>query len=372
MGAIWGRQFTFTIFGESHGPAIGGVIGGLPAGMSLNMEEVMVQMNRRRPGGSTLGTPRSEADEPEILSGLLKGVTTGSPLTFVIRNNNTRSDDYNQFNQVFRPSHADYTASIRYKGFNDIRGGGHFSGRLTACLTFAGAVAKQILSKKGIRIGGRISQIGPVLDEEVDFAQPPMARLCEFSNEPMGGLSVLNEKAALAMTQIVEDARAKGDSVGGIVEVYADGLEAGLGDPFFDSIESQLASLVYAVPAVKGVEFGSGMKLASMYGSEANDRLERCIARHEHKEAKTVTNHAGGLLGGITSGMPIVMRVGFKPTPSIGLPQMTWNNDTEKMDLLTIQGRHDPCVAIRALPVIEACMAMVLLDEWMIAKGYME
>lgn len=320
----WGEKIKLSIYGESHGAAVGIVIDGIKPGLELDFEFIKSEMARRAPGRNELSTPRPEDDEVEIVSGVLYGKTTGTPLCGFIRNKNTRSKDYDSAR--LRPGHADFTGFVKYNGFADTRGGGHFSGRLTAPLVFAGAVAKLALMQKGVTISAHILSVGGVSGEE-------------------------------AMREAVLKAKENGDSVGGIIECTAENVPAGWGEPFFGSVESSLSSMLFSIPAVKGVEFGSGFKLADMLGSQANDELYM-----ENKTIKTHTNHNGGINGGITNGMPIVFRVAIKPTPSISLAQRTVNIETMTDDTIEVKGRHDPCIVYRAVPVIEAAAALCLLD----------
>ncbi|MDR0570292.1 MAG: chorismate synthase [Clostridiales Family XIII bacterium] len=343
----WGRNVTLTIFGESHGKAIGLVIGGLPAGEALDEGMIRGEMERRAPGRAAYSTARAEADQVEVLSGLRDGVTTGAPLAGLIYNRDARSGDYGR---AFRPGHADWTALLKYKGFADMRGGGHFSGRLTAPLVFAGAVAKQLLSRRGVSVYGRIVSVGGVVD---DGAPEGEAGWAEISARPFPARTGASEP----MEAAIMEARSDGDSVGGVVECAVFGVPGGLGDPFFGSVESRLASMLFSVPAVKGVEFGRGFAFAGMRGSAANDAL-----RVEAGAISSVTNNNGGILGGISNGMPIITRVAFKPTASIGKPQMSVDPDTLENVEIKVKGRHDPCIVPRATPVVEGVTAFCLLD----------
>ena len=323
----FGEQLKLSIFGESHGNGIGIVIDGLPPGLAVDEAFIASEMARRAPGNSRLATPRKEPDQVEILSGVFNGFTTGAPICGMIRNTNTRSKDYTP--ELPRPGHADLTAHIKYNGYTDYRGGGHFSGRLTAPLVFAGALCKSLLTKNDISVEAVITEIGGVQGR---------------------GLTEAMEDAVLR-------AREDGDSVGGIIECSASNLPAGLGSPFFGSVESRLASMLYSIPAVKAVEFGDGFGLTKMRGSEANDAIIRSGAN-----CRTKTNHNGGINGGITNGMDVVFRVGIKPTPSISKPQETVNLLTGEPAQLQIHGRHDPCIVPRAVCVVEAAAAIVLTD----------
>jgi len=352
----WGRNFKITIFGESHGPAIGVAIEGLPAGFAIDWESAAREMARRAPGRSETATSRSEADEFEILSGYYGGAATGDALCAVIRNSDRHSDAYREFLRYPRPGHADYPAQVRYGGHNDHRGGGHFSGRLTAPLVLAGAIAKQMLASRGVAVGAHIRSIGGV--QEAPFpVQIPGALLQEISAKEF---AVIDDVAGQRMKQAILSAKAQGDSLGGVIECAAAGVPAGLGGALFDGVESSLASLLFAVPAVKGVEFGAGFSLSGMTGYEAND-----FWRMQNGKVQTSTNHNGGILGGITTGMPLVFSAAIKPTPSIARPQPTVDLEKHEDSEITVTGRHDPCIVPRAVPVVEAAAALALADVWM-------
>lgn len=363
MSSTWGNVLKLSIFGESHGPAVGMVLDGLPAGEKINESELLLQMSRRAPGSIKGSTPRKEADLPQFQSGILNGVLTGAPLCAVIENTDSHSADYNNILTCPRPSHADYTGNVRYNGFNDIRGGGHFSGRLTAPLVIAGSVCRQILERRGIIIGSHILKIGQVSDLPFDFADIDTEELKNLSS---ASFSVRDEKKKREMEELVSDVQKHKDSIGGVIECAVVGLSAGIGSPMFDSLESKLASILYGIPAVKGVEFGSGFDFAEMTGSEANDNFV-----YENGKVRTLANHNGGICGGISNGMPITFRVVVKPTPSIGLPQKTVNLETKENTELVIKGRHDACIALRAQPVIEAAAAVSLLDS-VLMQGALE
>lgn len=354
MSGMWGSKIKLSIFGESHGNAIGITIDGLPAGFSIDMDKIMMEMARRAPGKSSLSTPRKESDIPEILSGYFEGKTTGTPLCAIIRNSNTKSKDYSKLKDVMRPGHADYTGAVRYKGFNDYRGGGHFSGRITAPLVFAGAICKQILEVKGIIVSAHINSIGKIKDcsfLESDISDELLNSFKE--NE----LPLINTKLEDEMRQEILSTRSSGDSIGGTIECAILGVSPGIGDPFFDSVESTLAHLMFSVPAVKGIEFGKGFDISKMRGSEVNDEYYL-----ENGNIKTKTNNNGGILGGITNGMPIIFNVAIKPTASIFKEQNTVNIVTMEETTLCIEGRHDPCIVQRALPVIEAVAAIGITE----------
>ena len=354
MSGMWGKNIRISIFGESHGNAIGINIDGLPSGFNIDMDKVMLEMSRRAPGKSPLSTTRKEGDIPEILSGYFEGKTTGTPLCAIIRNSNTKSKDYSKLKDVMRPGHADYTGNIRYNGFNDYRGGGHFSGRITAPLVFAGAICKQILETKGIIIAAHINSIGNIKDKSFLDDEITLDLINSFKGKE---LPLINKELEEIMRNEIISARNNLDSIGGTIECAVFGIKPGIGNPFFDSVESTLAHLMFSVPAVKGVEFGKGFEISKMKGSEANDEYYL-----DGKDIKTITNNNGGILGGITNGMPIVFNVAIKPTASIFKEQKTVNIATMEETTLSIEGRHDPCIVQRALPVIEAVTAIGILE----------
>lgn len=357
MSSVFGNNIRLSVFGESHGAAIGCVIDSLPAGIKLDMDKINKDMQRRAPGRDKSATKRREPDEPVILSGVLNGTTTGAPLAMQIINTNTKSGDYSNLISVPRPSHSDYPAYIKYNGFNDVRGGGHFSGRLTAPIVFAGAVAKQILEQKGIRIGSHIRQIGNVFDKPFCKTDISAGLLNELSEEMF---ATIDKNKADEMKAEIEAARLEGDSVGGVIECAAIGLPVGVGANMFSTVESRLSAALFGVPAVKGIEFGSGFSLAGMRGSEANDAYEIKDGRVSLK-----SNNNGGVLGGMTTGAPIVFSVVIKPTPSISVEQNSVNLLKMENERLVINGRHDPCIVQRALPVVENMAAFALLDLMM-------
>ncbi|MDD2279500.1 MAG: chorismate synthase [Bacteroidales bacterium] len=320
-----GRIFRVTVFGESHGQAIGVTLSGVPAGIALSEEDFSTDLNRRKAGAKGT-TPRTEDDNPEIVSGWFNGFTTGTPLTILFRNTNTQSADYGNIANTPRPGHADFAAYIRFRGFNDFRGGGHFSGRLTLTLVAAGVVAKKILD--GINISAKLLTVG----------------------------------ASNNIEKTIDTALNKGDSVGGIVECTAKGIPIGLGEPFFDSVESTISHLAFAVPAIKGIEFGSGFAAATMMGSQHNDPIM-------DNSGKTSSNNAGGITGGLTNGNDLVFRVAVKPTSSIGIKQNTFSIESGRIEELVIKGRHDACIALRVPVVIEAITAIALADFLMLWKA---
>lgn len=349
----WGNEVKISIFGESHGPAIGCVLEGLPAGESIDRAAVLQQMARRAPGQDNASTPRKEADTPQVLSGVLDGKTTGAPLCAVIQNTSQHSTDYQNLLHVPRPGHADYPAWVKYHGCNDIRGGGHFSGRLTAPLVFAGAVCRQILSRRGIVIGAHARSIGSVQDIPLE---PSPQILQQLSTEYF---PVLNADKKKAMYREIEQARTAQDSIGGVVECACAGVPAGLGgEGMFGGVESIFSSILFGIPACKGVDFGEGFGAAELYGSTDNDAYfydaSGCV--------RTRTNHAGGILGGITTGMPITFRCAFKPTPSISQEQHSVDLVEHQDTVLTVHGRHDPCIVPRAVPVVESAAALALMN----------
>ena len=355
MGNIYGHSLKVSIFGESHGKGIGIVIDGLEPGLVIDMEEVRRQMARRAPG-QKLGTPRSEADQVEILSGIRDHITCGTPICGIIYNQNTRSQDYERTKMLLRPSHADYTGHVKYKGFEDYRGGGHFSGRITAPLVFAGALCRQALERKGAVIGSHILRLQDVTEEAFTSETLTGKNLHQLGTQ---ALPVLQEENADTIALRIEKARMELNSLGGIVETAVLGIPAGLGDPFFDSMESRLAQILFSVPAVKGISFGIGDQFARMSGAEANDPYTVVDG-----QIRTLTNHNGGILGGITNGMPVVFSTVIKPTPSISRPQQTVNLETMQPETLEITGRHDPCIVPRAIPVLEAAAMIALYDAW--------
>lgn len=352
MSATWGKKLKITLFGESHSEAIGVVLDGVPAGTKIDFEAVKEQMARRAPNGGEYSTPRKEADEFEILCGVLDGVAEGTPICAVIRNTNTKSSDYSQLKDIMRPSHADYGYRIKYACNNDVRGGGASSGRLTAPLVFAGAVARQLLAAKGIEIVSHILSVGETEDER--FGTEISA---ECINKLRGRvLPLIDGSKEDEIRRTVSEARKDGDSVGGRIECAVVGLPVGFGDPLFGSIESVLSSLLFSVPAVKGVEFGCGFGMTRMRGSEAND----CWRFDDNGDVVAKTNNNGGVLGGISTGMPVVFNVAVKPTASIFKEQDTVNLATGENVRFSLKGRHDPCIVVRALPVIEAVAALAV------------
>lgn len=346
----------YALFGESHGPGIGIVLQDIPSGLELDMAFIEREMARRAPGGSVLTTARREADAVKLISGVFEGRTTGTPLCAMIENTDVRSADYEKVRRLPRPGHADYTGRIRYGGYNDPRGGGHFSGRLTAPLVFAGAVAKLVLAGRDVRVLARIRETAGIADTPLNMADPDLEALARAADK---AFPVLDDERGKIMAEAIVKARGRGDSVGGVIECVVAGLPAGLGGPDFgENVEGVVARHVFAVPAVKGVEFGAGFRLAAIPGSEANDAL----LPSEDGRIITRTNHNGGVNGGISNGMPLVFAVVIKPTPSIALPQQTVDMQTGKPETLRVEGRHDPCILPRAVPVIEAAAALAVCE----------
>lgn len=354
MAATYKNNLELTIFGESHGKAIGITIGNLPSGIKIDEEFIESEMQRRAPGKNAMSTARKEADKVEILSGILDGYTTGAPLTGIIYNSDQHSKDYSSLKENMRPGHSDYPAYIKYKGFNDVRGGGHFSGRITAPIVFAGSIAKMILKQKGIMVGAHILSINKIKDERfpVNVSEELLTSLHKKT------YPTIDDKAFELMQDTILKAKDNLDSVGGKVECVAINVPVGIGEPFFDSLESHLSSLLFSIPGVKGVCFGDGDSIDLMYGSEAND----CYYYDDNENVKTLTNHNGGITGGISNGMPISCIVTFKPTPSIAKKQSTINVKNKENVSLEIHGRHDPCIVQRAVVVVEAMMALGILD----------
>ena len=351
MSSTYGENLKLTIFGQSHGAAIGMTLDGIPAGLPVDFDELQAFLNRRAPGQNNWSTPRKEGDRPEFLAGILDGFTCGAPIAAVIHNTNTRSGDYANLKDCPRPGHADYTAQMKYGGFQDAAGGGHFSGRLTAPLCIAGGLCKQWLAEQGIRVAARIASIAGVTDDfEVNTLNPQLDLIgTDFP--------VFSPDAGARMREKIAEARSECDSVGGIIECYITGVPAGLGEPMFGGVESRISQIVYGVPAVKSVEFGIGAEAANLRGSQCNDAFTV-----ENGQIRTVTNNAGGILGGITNGMPLIFQAAIKPTPSIARPQQSVSLRNAQEQELVVKGRHDPCIVPRAVPVIEAAAAIALFD----------
>ena len=346
MSSFWNRNISISIFGESHGPAIGVVIDNLPAGEYIDLEKLRHFMARRAPKKDGTTTPRGEKDLPQVMSGLLNDRTTGAPLCAFIQNTDTRSKDYSNLARLPRPGHADYTGAMRYRGFNDVRGGGHFSGRLTAPLCFAGAICGQILERRGIYTGAHIAAVHGVKDDMFSRTKVTKEDILAVRQKDF---PVINDAQGEKMRDDIRSAHAGGESLGGLIECVAVNVPAGVGSPIFEGLENTIAQLVFGIPAVKGLEFGAGFQVAEMVGSQNNDPF----------------NNHGGILGGISSGMPITMNVAVKPTASIAKPQETVDFRAKTNEVLQIHGRHDPCIVPRAVPCVEAAVNVALLSHMM-------
>ena len=354
MSSTWGNKIKISVFGQSHAEAIGVCVDGLPAGEQVDREELGRFMQRRAPGRTAVSTPRREADEVKILCGLVNDITCGAPLAAIIENTNTRSKDYEFLKETPRPAHADYPAQVKFGGFQDVRGGGHFSGRLTAPLCIAGGICLQILARKGIQIGAHIRSVGDIQDQAFD----PMGVTRETLDRVKGEkFPTLSAEKGEEMRKRILAASAEGDSIGGTVECIVTGVPVGLGGALFGGLDGKIASAIFGIPAVKGIEFGAGFAAARLTGAENNDP-------YTVKDGKiqTLSNNAGGILGGISTGMPIVFTAAFKPTPSIAKPQQSVRLSTMEETELRVVGRHDPCIVPRAVPVVEAVTAIALLD----------
>ena len=352
MSSTYGNQVHVSLFGQSHGEKIGCVIDGLPSGEAIDMNELKSFMSRRAPGGA-YATKRREPDEPHIVSGLFNGRTCGAPLCILIDNTDVKSADYEWMKDMPRPGHADYPASVKYKGWQDYRGGGHFSGRITAALCAAGGIAMQILERRGISIAAHLLSMGNITDTAFD----PMNIGEDVISTAKTGFPTISDAAAEKMKALIDEIREAGDSVGGTVECAVTGMPVGIGSPVFNGVENAIARAVFAIPAVKGIEFGEGFACARMKGSENNDTYE-----WKNGQPALQSNHAGGILGGLTDGAPVIFRAAFKPTPSIAMAQHTVSLSARRDAILEITGRHDPCVAVRAVPVVEAAAALAMID----------
>lgn len=362
MSGIYGMNIKMAIYGESHGASIGLVIDGVPPGLQLDLEQIEKEMARRAPGKNQLSTQRKESDSFAIQSGFFEGYTTGTPLCVVIKNSDQHSKDYSILKDKMRPGHADYAGFVRYQGFNDYRGGGHFSGRLTAPLVFMGAVAKQALAQAGILVGAHILQIADINEENFNPLGIEDKKIAELAGKDF---AVMDDAIGEKMQEKILEAKAELNSVGGVIEAMVTNVPAGLGAPYFDSVESRLSHALFSVPAVKGVEFGDGFGISEMTGADANDQLH-----YEDGKVVAETNHNGGITGGITNGMPVIFRVAIKPTPSISREQKTISLQEKCDTTLTIVGRHDPCIVQRAVPVIEAVTAWTMWDLLLEAKKW--
>ena len=356
MASIYGNVLHLSIFGQSHSPAIGCSLDGIPAGVSVDMDELQRFLSRRAPGRDETSTTRKEADAPEFIAGITDGHTNGAPIGAIIRNGNTRSQDYDNLRRIPRPGHADWPAQVKYHGFQDVAGGGHFSGRLTAPLCIAGGIAKQALAARGIEVVAHIAALGPegIADTPLDPLRMSTVQAEAIITNPLPCISAM---AAKSMRECIIEAKNSLDSVGGVIECVAYGLPAGLGDPMFDGMENRIARIAFGIPAVKGVEFGAGFGVAKLCGSQNNDAY-----RMENDAVRPQSNNAGGILGGITTGMPLIWRMAVKPTPSIGQHQDSIDLETAQNADLVVKGRHDPCIVPRAVPVAEAACALAILD----------
>lgn len=350
MSSTYGENLKLSVFGQSHGAAVGMVLDGIPAGLAVDLAQLQRFLDRRAPGRSAYSTPRAEADVPELLGGIVDGHTCGAPIAAVLANQNTRSGDYESLRTRPRPGHADLTAQIKYGGQHDAAGGGHFSGRLTAPLCVAGGLCLQWLAQRGISVGAHILRIADITDTPFDPILPELDRV---SSE----FPTVSPDAGEQMRRCIAQAHDELDSVGGVIECAAVGVPAGLGEPMFGGVENRMAQLLYGIPAVKGVQFGIGFDAARMRGSRCNDAF---VA--ENGRIRTLSNHCGGILGGITNGMPLLFSVAVKPTPSIAAPQQTVDLSTGQACTLRVGGRHDPCIVPRAVPVVEAAAAIALFD----------
>ena len=359
MASSTGKNIKITLFGESHGPLIGVTLEGIKSGIKLDLEYINNELLKRR-SVKSLSTPRIEKDEFEIVSGYFNGYTTGTPLTIIVKNENTKSTDYKP--NILRPGHADYTAFLKYNGYQDYRGGGHFSGRLTVGVVIAGAICKQILEQKGILIGSHLKQIHNIVDVDFSVNKTQLREQIEEMNK--SDFAVITNTIKEDMMKRIEEAKEKEDSVGGIVETAVLNVAGGIGEPFFDSIESVLSSLIFSIPGVKGIEFGKGFEFASLYGSEANDEFIY------NEGIKTTSNNNGGINGGISNGMPIIIKTCLKPTPSISKEQNTVDLLKNKNTVIKIKGRHDPCIVHRARVVVDSMVAIGILDLLVQRFGY--
>ena len=355
MASVFGENIKISIFGQSHSRGIGVCIDGIPAGEKIDPDQLQEFMDRRAPGRNEYSTPRKEADRPEILSGLAGDVTCGAPFAAVIYNTDTRSGDYSEIRDIPRPAHADFAARAKFHGYEDTAGGGHFSARLTAPLCIAGGIFKQLLSRRGIEIGAHISSIGGIEDKR--FNSCGGSEELERIGKPF---PVIDEEAGAKMRELIQSVKAEGDSVGGRIECMITGVPSGIGDPMFDGLENRISQAVFAVPAVKGIEFGCGFDVCSMRGSENNDPFYA-----EDGVIRSRTNNHGGILGGISSGMPVVFSVAMKPTPSIAKEQDSVSMSGLENTKLKVRGRHDPCIVPRAVPCIEAAAAIAIYDAFL-------
>ncbi|MGO3751543.1 MAG: chorismate synthase [Peptoniphilaceae bacterium] len=362
MSYSFGDIFKISLFGQSHSEEMGILIDGLPAGKKIDLDFINCELDRRRPGKNNYSTSRKESDKFRIVSGLVDGYTCGAPLCGLIKNKDFKSKDYSQLKDKPRPSHADFPAYIKYKTFNDINGGGQFSGRMTAPMTIGGAIAKKILEEKNIFIGAHIKSIKNIEDSKIDYANVKYEDLKSIASKEF---PVIDEKIGRNMIELIEDIKSKKDSLGGIVEVVVFGLPIGLGEPIYNSVEAKISSAIFSIPGVRGIEFGTGFKASEMTGSQHNDEYY-----YRGSKVRTKTNNSGGVIGGMTNGMPLIFKVAIKPTSSIGKIQKTVNLKDKRDTDLEISGRHDPCIVPRALPALESITAIALLDLMMVGGFY--
>lgn len=354
MSSIIGNKFKISLFGESHGKCVGVVIDGMPPGFEIDMAKLKSFLDRRRPGSSKLATPRSEKDKPVFMSGLKENVSTGFPLCVIIENEDKKSSDYDNLKELPRPSHCDYTALLKYGGFADLNGSGHMSGRLTAAICIAGGIAKQMLESMGVFVGAHLYAVGDVKDEHYDLVNLDVETLKKTDN---ANFPAIDENQSEKMKELIQITKEDKDSIGSIVEVGVVGIPKAVGKPIFNTVEGRLSQMAFSIPGVKGVEFGMGFDCAKLNGSEHNDDYVVVDGK-----IKTATNNNSGIVSGMTNGMPIVYRCAFKPTPSIGKIQNSVNLQTMKEEKLLIEGRHDPCIGVRAVSVMEAVTCLVLID----------
>ncbi len=354
LSSIIGNKFKISLFGESHGKCVGVVIDGMPPGFEIDMEKLKIFLDRRRPGSSKLATARSEKDKPIFMSGLKENISTGFPLCVIVENEDKKSSDYDNLKELPRPSHCDYTALLKYGGFADLNGSGHMSGRLTAPICIAGGIAKQMLESMGIFVGAHLYAVGDIKDISYDFVDLDVEALKKTDNS---NFPVIDKTQSEKMKKVIENVKKEKDSIGSIVEIGVIGIPKAVGKPIFNTVEGRLSQMAFSIPGVKGVEFGLGFDCAKLKGSEHNDDYIVVDGK-----IQTSTNYSSGIVSGMTNGMPIVYRCAFKPTPSIGKIQTSVNLETMKEEELLIEGRHDPCIGVRAVSVMEAATSLILID----------
>lgn len=354
MSSIIGNKFKISLFGESHGKCVGVVIDGMPPGFEIDMAKLKSFLDRRRPGSSKLATPRSEKDKPVFMSGLKENVSTGFPLCVIIENEDKKSSDYDNLKNIPRPSHCDYTALLKYGGFADLNGSGHMSGRLTAAICIAGGIAKQMLESMGVFVGAHLYAVGDVKDKQYDLVNLDVETLKKTDNTDF---PAIDENQSEEMKELIQITKEDKDSIGSIIEIGVVGIPKAVGKPIFNTVEGRLSQMAFSIPGVKGVEFGMGFDCAKLKGSKHNDDYMVVDGK-----IQTSTNNSSGIVSGMTNGMPIVYRCAFKPTASIGKVQTSVNLKTMKEEKLLIEGRHDPCIGVRAVSVMEAATSLVLID----------